>query len=732
MPNVNSNETGLLVYMNTPAILVDKNHVIHGASPPLLALLGVPLEEINGKKCWDVFHEEKTAPDYCPFTSVLSHHKRAVVNIDVPFLDTDQIVIHFPLKIAGNPEEFVIIAFDVDTDLDSSLVSPAPGRIREMLFDTISVPLLILDSDLRIIIANSSFYETFELVKNNTIGMRFDELEEGCFKTTELQSLMEQISRGDSILEKIESTIKFPVIGIRDLAFTSRQFQLGNENNIFTVIEIHDITEKKEIERELQKRGPSYQLLVEEAFEGIAIMQNGRYVYINESFASQIGCSRQEALELSNEEIWARVHPDDVPILRARNGELNQGLFKLPSLRFRYLHPDGTVCWVDSFVKKIKLAGKPANLLYQNDITDYVHTIRELEQSESRLRAIFETTPIAIVIFDLSGHIVEITRAGIELAGIDSPEELRNFNLLEAPDLPKEIKRKVKEGKTVIFDLTLDFNRLVQANIYPTKRRDTAYLKVGIAPLRMGEEGHIEGYIVQIVDITRQMLAEKRAVTAAELAFVTSDIMAHDLRNFLQRIELAGELLKRQSMTKEQANSIEMLLDSVESAQQIISDMAMTQNLISTPMVVESLQKALDNALQQLSTRYQDANIEVEYRTLNPIVMADEHLERLFSTIIENAIVHNDKDRKQVWVTIKEEDSYYCVTIEDNGPGIPRAIKESILDPKKRSAGVGLIQAQLIAKKYGGSLSIQDRIPNTQGSGAKVQILIPKYVTPPL
>ena len=72
-----------------------------------------------------------------------------------------------------------------------------------------------------------------------------------------------------------------------------------------------------------------------------------------------------------------------------------------------------------------------------------------------------------------------------------------------------------------------------------------------------------------------------------------------------------------------------------------------------------------------------------------------------------------------------EETGGYTVTIADDGPGISEAMKKNLLNPERRSGGVGIHQCVQITSKYRGSFSIEDRVEGDHTKGAKFRFWLP-------
>jgi len=186
------------------------------------------------------------------------------------------------------------------------------------------------------------------------------------------------------------------------------------------------------------------------------------------------------------------------------------------------------------------------------------------------------------------------------------------------------------------------------------------------------------------------------------------------------------EILAQIDVRPEVGQMVDLVVESVENSQNLITKVQATRDLLSVPLLNTSLKEALEDCLQVLNETYDDVQIKAKWGPQHPIVLADEYLGNLLMNILENAILHNDKKKKRVWLNLREVKGGYEVSIADNGPGILDERKESLFDQDRRFGGVGVHQALKIAQKYGGRISVQDRVHGDPSKGAEFRIWFPK------
>ncbi|GAH07384.1 unnamed protein product, partial [marine sediment metagenome] len=172
----------------------------------------------------------------------------------------------------------------------------------------------------------------------------------------------------------------------------------------------------------------------------------------------------------------------------------------------------------------------------------------------------------------------------------------------------------------------------------------------------------------------------------------------------------------------------EIVYESVNKSQSMIGKIQSTRGLLTESVSARSLSEVLNKCLRSLRATHDDVEVELNMQVQEPVVRADEYLEFLLMNILENAVVHNDKRIRQVWVTVNDVEKGYEVLISDNGPGIAESKKKVLFDPGRRFGGVGVHQAMSIAHKYGGRVIVHDRITGNPSQGAEFLIWLPKWI----
>ena len=126
---------------------------------------------------------------------------------------------------------------------------------------------------------------------------------------------------------------------------------------------------------------------------------------------------------------------------------------------------------------------------------------------------------------------------------------------------------------------------------------------------------------------------------------------------------------------------------------------------VNIPQLInECVEMAIGNSVANF---YLDIAIENE-----TITTLGKKLQKVLLSLFDNAIRFHDKEKKNIFVAVKETADQYLFSVSDNGPGIPDDVKEKIfgifytVNSKDRvdTTGAGLAISAKIIKMLGGTM----------------------------
>ncbi|MGB7623690.1 MAG: ATP-binding protein, partial [Terriglobia bacterium] len=130
-------------------------------------------------------------------------------------------------------------------------ISSAPQILPQTILDTMREPILILDVDLRVKMANKPFYRTFRVKPGETENKLVYDLGDGEWDIPKLRALLEKICVDDLPIEDFEVERDFTGIGRRFIILNARRIQPETDQPMI-LLAIEDITERTEVRRALE------------------------------------------------------------------------------------------------------------------------------------------------------------------------------------------------------------------------------------------------------------------------------------------------------------------------------------------------------------------------------------------------------------------------------------------------------------------------------------------------
>ncbi len=181
---------------------------------------------------------------------------RGTHKCEIKLTKKDGTVIHGQLQSAMvdnmNSKAGYILSSIVDGTVAKKLETEIQDarEYSENIVETVHKPLVVLNSNLKILTANHSFYETFKATPEETIGKFIYDLGNRQWDIPKLRVLFEDILPHDTVFNGYEVDHDFPGIGRKIILLNARQIFRKNIGSHIILLAMEDITERKQVEAE--------------------------------------------------------------------------------------------------------------------------------------------------------------------------------------------------------------------------------------------------------------------------------------------------------------------------------------------------------------------------------------------------------------------------------------------------------------------------------------------------
>jgi signal transduction histidine kinase len=244
--------------------------------------------------------------------------------------------------------------------------------------------------------------------------------------------------------------------------------------------------------------------------------------------------------------------------------------------------------------------------------------------------------------------------------------------------------------------------------------------------------GEVTGSALFFKDLTRVEFIEERERLRDRLAALgeMAAAIAHEVKNPLAGIEVMAGLLKRRLAAD--TSTLAVLNDIITEAKMAnaivleVLDFVRPVRLHVDPVHVGTLLgDALLMAESQVPRGDVVVSVDVPEHGLPEIHGDDHQLRQVFTNLLTNAFeALNGEGRVQVRVRVL--DARVQIDIEDNGPGIPEAIRDRVFSPffttKPRGSGLGLAIVCKIVDAHEGRIEWR---AGADGIGSCLRLVLP-------
>jgi two-component system CheB/CheR fusion protein len=142
-----------------------------------------------------------------------------------------------------------MVLMDIDALKRHAATLELARNYAEAIVETVQIPLVVLDADLRVNTANRAFYNLFQVTAAETLQANLFELDDGQWNLPQLRSLLDEISSNDVEVQNFQIEHRFEQIGQKNLLLNACKLQ-REDGTPLILLAIEDISDRQRFETE--------------------------------------------------------------------------------------------------------------------------------------------------------------------------------------------------------------------------------------------------------------------------------------------------------------------------------------------------------------------------------------------------------------------------------------------------------------------------------------------------
>ncbi|MDQ3124281.1 MAG: PAS domain S-box protein [Pseudomonadota bacterium] len=542
--------------------------------------------------------------------------------------------------------------------------------------------------------------------------------------------------------------------------------RLGGDGEVIGFVGVaFDVTDIRDTAANLVAAAAERDAILGQLAEGVVVADpDGLITFVNDAAVRLHGVDR---LDVGPEDYSATYHlftedglpypSPDLPLARAvRNGET------VLDARWRIRRPDGSeVLAVGSARPVFKPdGGRLGAVLTLRDETARVEAENRLAESETRFRTIANSAPVQIWMTDGDGDLAFANRSYKTYFGVGDDDLASSWQETVAT-------LKLDEDHRAFMDAVEAKDRYQRTIRMEHPTLGARWLRCEGIP-RFDAAGAFQGYVGANLDVTdakraeedlkriNELLEERVGEALAEKAKAEADLM------HAQRMEAVGRLTG--GVAHDFNNLLTVVIGALDIMLRSPNDAAKRQKLGEAALAAARRGEGLTHQLLAFSRRQalrpEAVDLNVQIRESEPLLRravgeAVEFKLKLrrggarvnvdpsqFEAALLNLVVNardavGDKGRITVQTTSCTVEAgevidlaagdYVCVTVADNGVGMPPDVIARVFEPffttkaVGKGTGLGLSQVYGFARQSGGAAQISSRV----GHGTEIKLFLP-------
>ncbi|MFN0275152.1 MAG: PAS domain S-box protein [Chitinophagales bacterium] len=512
------------------------------------------------------------------------------------------------------------------------------------------------------------------------------------------------------------------------------------KNQDARIASIRDITEKRAVLEKITKSENLYHSVFQNQAVGLLLTDiHGKSISVNSQLLHKVGYTEEEFLSLP---LSAILHASEIDDVKKTLTEIVKNKTVSKRKERRFVKKDGSSLWLNCTSSSITPEdGDELIMIVFEDVDQKKKLEVEMQQISEKIKAVYDGSPMGIVVTRHPGIIVDVNTAFVEMLGY-SREELLDNNILGFTH-PSDISRSEKMIDKVYHEkLTIH----AYEKKYLKKDGSTLWARTVVSQMSAGENDIIAVAFIEDIE-NKKRTEETLEIKNKELLHTNQElehfayVASHDLQEPLRTITSFIQILEKRYKKNLDEDGQQFMSYVVEGAKRM-------QNLIRDLLEY--------SRINRFNTSYEQVDLNEVFHTMNRVlkdkidsndaIILAEHLPvvqgnklqitQLFQNLVDNAIKFRGKKKPEIEINVTEHADKWEFAFKDNGIGISNEYYQRIFVIFQRlhtheeytGTGIGLAICKKIIERHGGEVWVDSK----PGKGTTFYFTIAKNLTSPV
>ena len=447
----------------------------------------------------------------------------------------------------------------------------------------------------------------------------------------------------------------------------------NNEGKLVSVLSlVLDVTVATRIEEALRKSEAQYRLLFESNPQPMWVydVETLQFLAVNEAAVRHYGYSRAEFLAMTIMDIRS---PEDAKLLAEhlakRQAEVDH------AGQWRHRKKDGSVINVEITASRLNFAGRAAEFVLANDITERMKAETALRISEDRYRDLVDNSHELICTHDLDGIVLSVNPWAARVLGY-AQESLIGLNIRDGllPEYRQQFDEYLETMKTEgsargVMKVRTATGETRLWEYYNTLRTEGVETPI------------VRGMAHDATERRQALKREKEARLEAEAANRVKDeflsTLSHELRTPLTAIMGWSDLLLHDEVApRKRRQAIETIARNANSQCQLINDLLEVSRIITGKLRLEfaacELESVIQAATESIRPTAEAKGVRLQILlepNAGPVFGDRERLQQIVWNLLSNGVKFT-RHGGLVQVKLQRLNSHVEIVVTDTGVGI--------------------------------------------------------------